>query len=371
MKELLGKLIRAESTVDIGELGAANILAEYFEGYGIESVVDVWDEKRANFIARVNGTGQKPALLFGSHLDVVPADESRWQSDPFEPVEKDGRLYGRGSTDMKGGLVAAAAAITELVSEGATFKGDVIFSCTAGEETDSCGVFRFVENNRTELEELAGIVVPEPTSFTIVTAHRGMCWLKVTTFGKTAHGSMPQLGINAVLKMNKLLNLLDGFEFTFEPDPVLGGCSMSINQITGGKAPNVVPDSCTISLDIRTVPSQSSAGIIDQVRSLCERLAADDEQFRYEITTDRTVEAMQMDSECGFIREFRRVTGIDETVAVGYTTDGPQFAKLGAPLVIFGPGDSAVCHKPDEYIELADLEKGKEYYKRIIMEFLM
>ncbi|MBN1815909.1 MAG: M20 family metallopeptidase [Sedimentisphaerales bacterium] len=370
MKQLLQDLIRTEPTLEHGERAAAEVLAGYFRRHGIEAAVDVWDDKRANVIVHVKTKGRKPALLFGAHLDVVPAGQEIWQSPPFEPSERDGRIYGRGSTDMKGGLSAAAAAIVEILQEGVSLQGDLILAATAGEETDSCGVYRFVEEYKGKLPTLAGVVIPEPTNFTIVTAHRGICWLRIITHGRTAHSSMPQTGVNAVMKMNQLITHLAQMELVHTPDALLGGPSMSINRIEGGNAPNVVPDCCWIQVDIRVVPSLPPEDVIAQIRTLCDRLAAEDSDFSADIELVRAVPAMHVQENCSFVQTLCKAVDIDKTVAVGYTTDGPYFTKLGVPLVIFGPGHSSVCHKPDECIEIRDMEMGKDRFKRIIRAFL-
>ncbi len=354
-----------------GELRAGQVLADYFKRHHVDVVLDCWQGNRANVIAHVKSSGQRPGLVFGAHLDVVPPGQGPWQNPPFEPVQMDARLYGRGTADMKGGLAAAAAAVVEMVERGVDLKGDIIFAATAGEETDSCGVLRFIKNNGAETGPLCGVIIPEPTDFSIVTAHRGMCWLKVTTTGKTAHSSTPQTGINAILKMNALLNRLDGMSLPHEPDALLGEPSMSVNQIHGGNAPNVVPDHCTVNVDIRTVPGQGQEQITDTFRAVFAELQNDDPDFRADISVVRSVQALRVDPDCDFVRAVRGAVGIDKTVAVGYTTDGPHFAQMGAPIVIFGPGKPHLCHKPDEYIDLDDVEKARQSFKEIIETLLV
>ncbi len=372
MKDLLNKLIRAEPTLEKGELAAGEVLADFFaeSGTDIDCRLDKWDGCRANVTAHARSSGDRPGLLFGAHLDVVPAGRAQWQSPPFEPTEQNGRIYGRGSTDMKAGLVAAAAAMVEVVGSGAELKGDIILAATAGEETDSCGVKRFVSENGGDLGPLAGMILPEPTDFEITVAHRGMLWLKVTTAGKTAHGSMPHLGISAIGKMNTLLNRLEGFRPAHQVHPLLGKCSMSINEIHGGKAPNVVPDECSITVDIRTVPSQSHQSIIDEFDAIFAELKAKDPQFQAAVEIIRSVDALMTDPDDPFVKKVRDVTGINKTIAVSFTSDGPFFGKLNAPVMIFGPGKPQTCHKPDEYIEIKDLERAKQFYKDIIVKFL-
>ena len=215
MKEMLRKLIQAETTTEKGELVAANIISEQFSRSGIAGRVDSWGSNRANLIAQIDSSGRRAALLFACHLDVVPAGESKWQHPPFDAVESEGRIYGRGSADMKGGIASVVTAVRQVVESGVKLQGDIIFFAAAGEETDSCGARRFV-SNWSEMPSLAGVVIPEPTDFEIVTAHRGILWLKVKTSGKAAHGSAPQLGINAITSMRAVLNELDNFKIRFE-----------------------------------------------------------------------------------------------------------------------------------------------------------
>jgi succinyl-diaminopimelate desuccinylase len=214
------------------------------------------------------------------------------------------------------------------------------------------------------------VVLPEPTDFEVVTAHRGMLWLKVKTGGKAAHGSTPELGINAIASMKTFLNELDNYKIRVEPHKLLGGCSMSVNTIAGGKAVNVVPDKCEIGIDIRTLPGQNCQEIISDFEKIFAKLKQGNSQFEASVSLVREVGALETDSNCDFVKDFCSAIGRTETKAVGFTTDGPHFAPLGVPVVIFGPGKPDICHKPDEYIEISDVEKAVEYYKDIILKFL-
>jgi succinyl-diaminopimelate desuccinylase len=369
VKELLKRLIQAESTAQTGELAAAEIISAELASSAVDCRIDSWSRNRANIIATVKSAGRKPQLLFACHLDVVAA-AGNWKYPPFEGVESEGRIYGRGSIDMKGGIAAAVTAIRQIVDSATGLEGDIIFFAAAGEETDSCGARRFVDGLGQNPPELAGVVIPEPTDFTVVTAHRGMLWLEVKTFGKAAHSSTPELGVNAITSMKNLLVELDGFKIPFEPHKLLGNCSMSINTITGGREINVVPDSCAVSIDIRTLPGQQSEQIISDFEKIFAKLKRKDPQFEASVSIVREVGALETDPQCGFVRDFCSAVRINETKVVSYTTDGPHFASLGAPVVIFGPGKPQLAHKQDEYIDIADLQKAVRFYKDIILKFL-
>lgn len=369
MKEFLQKLIQAETTTEKGELAAAQIIAAELNQSGIESRIETWDQTRANIIARISSNRRRKALLFVCHLDVVGPGEAQWTHPPFAAVESEGKIYGRGAADMKGCIAAVVTAIRQIAESGTQLQGDIILLGAAGEETDSCGARRFI-GNRPAIGGLAGVIITEPTEFEVVTAHRGLLWLEITTKGKAAHGSTPHLGVNAISSMKSVLDELENHKIPFEPHEVLGQCSMSINKIAGGQAINIVPDKCTIAVDIRTLPSQNHNDIVADLDGILARLRKGNSQFAGEVSIIRDVGALETDSNCDFVKNFCSTVGRNNTKGVGFTTDGPYFASLGAPVVVFGPGKSELCHKPDEYIDLADVEKGFELYESIILKFL-
>jgi len=370
MKKLLKKLIQAETTAQKGELAAAEIISDELGRSGVDCRIDSWGQNRANFNAQIKSNGRKGGLLFLCHLDVIAASEKGWKHLPFAGVESNGKIYGRGSVDMKGGITAAVTAIREIVDSGVKLEGDIIFFAAAGEETDSCGTRRFISDFNNRLPKIAGVVVPEPTDFEVVTAHRGILWLEVKTFGKAAHSSTPELGVNAITSMKSLLAELENYEIQFQPHKLLGKCSMSVNTITGGKEINVVPDKCSIGIDIRTLPRQNHQEIISDFEKIFAKLKQKNPRFEASVFIVREVGALETDSGCDFVRDFCSVVGASETKAVGFATDGPYFASLGAPVVIFGPGKPQLAHKPDEYIDIADVGKAVEYYKKVILKFL-
>jgi succinyl-diaminopimelate desuccinylase len=369
MNDFLSKLVQIDTTSSEGELAAAKVVAEEFALSGIEARIDSWDRTRANISVRIGSSGRRPALLFACHLDVVGPGQAPWEHPPFSGVHREGRVYGRGATDMKGGIAAIVAAIRQMADSDVELLGDIVFVASAGEETDSCGAIRFVEAGA-ERGEFAGVIIPEPTDFDVITAHRGMLWLELATVGRTAHGSTPHLGVNAISSARALLNELESYDTKVEPHELLGGCSMSINTIAGGEAINVVPDKCTIGIDFRTLPGQDHGDIIGDLREIFAKLKSADPNFDAEIAIVRQVEPLENDCSNEFVRDFCSIVGATETKAVGFTTDGPHFAELGAPVVIFGPGKPELCHKPNEYIEISDVEKAVDYYKDIISKFL-
>jgi len=369
MKDLLKQLIQADSTAAQGEAAAAEVIARHFQEHGIDGRIDRWDGRRSNVTARVKTAGRRPALLFVCHLDVVGPGEESWRHPPFAAVEEDGRIYGRGTVDMKGPLASVVTAICEVVNSKTTLEGDILFAATAGEETDSAGLHRFMQD-RPRLPKLAGVVVPEPTDLAVVTAHRGLFWLKVTTRGKAVHSSMAERGVNAIGSMKRVLDELEHYRIEFQPHPQLGNSSLSINTINGGAALNVVPDHCTLGVDIRTLPGQDPEAIRYDFERMLARLTATVPQFEAELAVERWAGAMETDPACPFVRTFCSAVDVDLTNSVPFTTDAPHLAPLGAPIVIYGPGHPTLCHQTDEYIEIAALQAGADYFKKVLRAFL-
>lgn len=370
MKDLLKQLIRADSTADKGEMAAAEVIADYFKGHGIDCHIDRWDGNRANVVAQVKTSHERAGLLFLCHLDVVGPGEDTWDHPPFEAVEERGRVYGRGAVDMKGGIAAVVAAICKVVDSRAALQGDIVFAATAGEETDSSGVQRFMQHPD-RVPELAGVVVPEPTDLSVVTAHRGLFWLKITTKGKAAHSSMPERGVNAITSMRRVLDALERYRIPFEPHPLLGNSSLSVNTIDGGEAMNIIPDRCTIGVDIRTLPGQDHETLRYDIERILSQLKTTVPQFDAELVVERSAKAMETDPECDFVKRFCSAVEVDLANAIGFTTDAPHVVPLGAPIVIYGPGKPKLCHQADEYIDAADLARAADLFENVIRTFLV
>ncbi len=369
MLEILKRLIAAKSTLEVGEIAVAQAVAEAATQRGLENHVDSWGGNRANVFVRLRSGGGQPGILFLAHLDVVGADEKAWRTPPFEGIEADGRVYGRGAVDMKGGLAAAIEALGRMASSGASLKGDVHLVGVGGEETDSAGIERFV-SRAVELGKLAGVIICEPTGLKMVTVHRGMLWVKVTTFGKSAHGSMPHIGINAIESMLAVLERVRKMDAGPVKHAKLGAGTISINRINAGTATNIIPDVCSAEVDVRVVPGQSTASVLEGFEQLIGRLQAEEPKFRAKLDVLKRAEALQTDDDCDFVRQLCEATGIPQRSSVGFTTDGPWLKGLGVPIVIFGPGDPELCHKQDEYIEIADMEKAAGHYQAIISHCL-
>jgi succinyl-diaminopimelate desuccinylase len=268
--KLLQKVIQIESTNPPGnELDLAYWLADYFAEAGVEAEVLKYEGKRANLVARLQGSGSRPALIFSAHMDTVSAGEVPWMFPPFSGTLCESKVYGRGAADMKGGLAAMAQAAVILAQSGILLGGDLIVAFSYDETYGLRGARRLVEGGY--LEGAGAVLVSEPSTLDVFIAEKGALWLKCRVQGKTAHSSMPHLGQNAILEMVRFLRRVEEhLDLGAEPHPLLGEPTFTVGTIQGGVAINVIPDACEAQLDIRLVPGLDHREVVRRVRELGE-----------------------------------------------------------------------------------------------------
>ena len=362
--ELTQELIRFNT---INPPGAERACAEHLAGLlaGAGFTVDLvpFGEGRAQLLARIGGNADRLPLGFTGHLDTVPLGARPWSVDPFAAEIVDGKLYGRGSSDMKSGVAAFVAACIALADRLADTSG-VLLIITAGEETGCMGAEALVAPNG-RLGHVGALVVAEPTGNRPLIGHKGAFWLEAETTGVTAHGSMPEKGLNAIYKAARAVAALQGFDFNVARHDVLGAPTLNVGTIQGGLNINSVPDRAVIGIDIRTIPAQSHAHIREQMANY---LGPD-------VTLKTLLDAQSVwtDPHDSWIREVlknaRDLGGTDgETAAAPYFTDASVLkSALGnPPTVILGPGELALAHQTDEYCLVSRIESATELYLQLI-----
>ena len=358
--QLCGDMVRLKTVNPPGdELQCAEYVASYLRQAGFSVEVLSHTANRASTVARLKGSGKAPALLYSGHLDVVPVGAQQWLHDPFAGEVVDGKLWGRGAADMKGGDAAILMAARVLADAKLPLKGDVILAFNAGEEGEQLGA-------RTTASYFAGepvqaVVIAEPSYNDVYVAEKGTLWLELTTYGKTAHGATPQYGANAVMMMVALLSELDKLVVPYQQHPLLGGFTRSANTITGGVKTNVVPDQCVVTVDQRTVPGQDHQAILRQVEDLIAGLSRRIPDFRATIKIISDNISVASDPQEPVVQAFYDVVG-QVTGArpvpkgVPYYTDAVSLVPaLKAPLIICGPGEARLAHQPNEFVEVAKL----------------
>lgn len=348
---------------------AAELLA-FLQEHGIAGEIFEAGEGRGNLEAMFPGSGTR-TLMFCGHLDTVGA----WTPEagvypPHGAVLADGRMYGRGTSDMKSGLAAMLLAAVSLHLEGVKLGGDLLFLATAGEEVDSCGASLYAA--RPDRRKPDGLVIAEPTGSRVAVGHKGALWLRITLHGRSAHGSMPQLGLNAVEGMMEIIAFLRRHSLQWQAaDPVLGSGSLSVNRIAGGIQTNVVPDRCEIDVDIRTVPPQKHAALFAELEAELAKLGGRAPGYRCELRQllDRSV--VYTDPGEALIRTALDIAGADGVCGVPYYTDGSVLHEDGTiPVLIYGPGEPSLAHQPDEWVELEAYLASIRFYRELALRFL-
>lgn len=364
---LLEHLVKLDTSNPPGcEVLAAEFLAEQFSTTALDVEITSLGPGRSNVVAVWQGSGEKPGLLLCGHLDTVPKGETPWHYPPHNATIADGKLWGRGAADMKGGVAAIASTILKVARSGRRLAGDLVFLGTAGEEVDCCGAQAFV--NQGGLTGIGHILIPEPSSLELYTGHRGGLWLELTSHGKAAHASVPHSGINGVDHMLLLLEKIVSKGPGEIYHPLMGASSLAITSIKGGSKVNVIPDRCTATIDWRTVRGQEHKQLFHQI----EQIAADIRRYTPEANFDIAIlndkPPVETSSDADIVRIAVEVSeqGIGWRPPIGaapYFTDASVLtAQSGLPTLIWGPGNVAQAHQTDEYVELEQVLTATKLY---------
>jgi acetylornithine deacetylase len=344
-----------------GEQRVSDFLAVTAARAGLEVELQKVLPGRVNLIARLlpkNRASQR--ILLAPHLDTVPAANER----QFLPERKGDRLFGRGACDTKGSAAAMLSALSAIAkSKQRPRETEIIFLGLADEENAQAGSRAWAASK--QKADLA--IVGEPTSLQIVAAHKGDVWLQLETRGKSAHGARPELGHNAVHGMARVVNALETDYAAMlrkrRRHPLLGAATVNVGTICGGTQPNIVPDSCVITIDRRTLPGETEAGVIREVKTFLAR-----QKLRAKFSPARQAPCLPMETDASLplVRQFLRSVGQQKPVGVHYFCDAAVLAEGGIPSVVFGPGDIAQAHTADEWISLRSLERAKEMLVRFL-----
>lgn len=320
---------------------------------------------RLTLIAEKGLSGERPPILLTGHFDTVPLGEKCWSVDPFSGTIKDGKLYGRGASDMKGGLAAMVVAAIQAFKD-TTPRGGVRLIFTAGEEPGCQGALHLAKTGY-EIGQASAIIVGEPTSNVPAIGHKGALYLKVCASGKTAHSSMPELGVNAIYKVARAITKIENFHFEVGHDELHGFPTINVGLVTGGKNLNSVPDYAEFTIDIRTTGKVKHSEIL-------ERLI---QELGEEVSVEKMVDLSSVSSSetSQFVQAVYAVCGIDPKnntlkKSLPYLTDGAVFQPLygGIPTVILGPGQAEMAHQTDEFCYVSKIEDAVEIYKNIILK---
>lgn len=334
-----------------GEAAAADVVRAAMAGAGMDVVVQPVSGDRSNVVGVVSGRAPGPSVMFCGHLDTVGVEGMR---DPFVPRVDKGRLYGRGSQDMKGGVAAMIAAAVEVGKS--IDRGRVIVAAVVDEEYESLGAEALVREWRADFA-----VVTEPTDLKVAIGHKGFAWLEVETTGVAAHGSRPDDGRDAIARMGRVLTALEARDRDLRartPVPFQGTGSLHASLIRGGRELSSYPDRCTLQMERRTVHGEDAGVVRGEVDAILDRLREADPEFE---ATSRLVTSRppyRLDETHALARTFGDVLGTRggdaSPTGMSFWTDAAILAGAGIPAVLFGPGGAGL-HSISEYVIVDDV----------------
>jgi acetylornithine deacetylase len=341
-----------------GEAGCAHVLAEVLGGWGFrlewQDVVD----GRANLLARI-GTPSPggPTLMFNGHLDVVGVEGM--DHPPFAPVTDGDLLYGRGSCDMKAGVAAMSVAAWQAAQRG--LKGEIIVAAVIDEEFESLGTRAMLE--RGTRADLA--VVTEPTRLAICPAHRGFVWLEFSFTGRAAHGSRYEIGIDAIQHAALVLTALERFQRIVLPTrthPLLGRGSLHASTIAGGVGWSTYPEQCTLRVERRTLPGETTDSVLREVTAILDELRMAEPTLSVTVRVDTAQGPSNVAIDAPLVERlaatYATVCGHAPAIeGLSAWTDAALLNDAGIPAVCFGPGDIALAHAATEYVPLSEIDR--------------
>lgn len=349
----------APGRCNYGEKNAAEFLAATAARAGLEVEFQPVLPGRPNLIVRLLPPAKvRRAILLAPHLDTVNAADSQ-----FIPRRKSGRLHGRGACDTKGSVAAMLAALVELAElKSRPLTTEIVFAGLIDEEHAQAGSRALAA--RKFKADLA--IVGEPTRLQVVTAHKGSLWLEINTRGLAAHGATPQFGRNAIHQMARIVDYLQtdyAARLRRRRHKLLGHPTVNVGLICGGAQPNIVPDRCAITIDRRTLPGETDAGVRRELQT-CLR----SKNLPATIRDTKLAPALPLETNhrLPLVRALMNSVGQTAAAGVNFFCDAAIFSAAGIPSVVFGPGDVAQAHTADEWISLSQLEHGKNF----ILKFL-
>jgi len=375
-RELLQKLISLPSVNPMGgpdtgeiyyEMRVADFLISWANELGIEPILQTVADGRTNVILLWRNPHRPDAdvLLLDAHQDTVPVDGMT--IPPFEPAIRDGRMYGRGACDVKGGLAAMLAAFAHLVLLSPKSAPSVMLSCTVDEEATTTGIsalMEWLDASDLPCPRPVAAVIAEPTQLDVIVTHRGVVRWRIVTRGVACHSSTPEQGENAIYRMAQVVSRLEDYARslpTRKPaHPKCGTSTLSVGRIGGGESVNIVPDCCWIEVDRRLIPGETAETarqeVIEELASL---------PFPIEHEEPWVQSAPLPDDANGLLADqllevIQQVAGPHQPIGVAFGTHASRTTRIGIPSVVFGPGNIAQAHTKDEWIDLKQLDQAAE-----------
>ena len=374
--ELLRSLIAFDTTSRESNLGLIEWVRDHLRRMGVQQIrlSHDADKRKANLFATV-GEGAEPGLILSGHTDVVPVDGQAWGSDPFRAELRDGRLYGRGSCDMKGFIACALAAVPQMLAH--TGRAPFHLALSFDEEVGCLGVRHLLADLAEQNLRAAACIVGEPTEMQLVVANKGRRELRCCVRGKEAHSSLPALGVNAVEHGAQIIAFVqrlarrEAAQGPRWPGYDVPYTTLQCGTVRGGIAPNTVPKDCEFSIEMRYPPGERPQRLVDEIEAFIAqevlpqmRQSWPQTSVSLELVNDTP--GFEIDEKAALVRTLQRLAGARRMERVAYSTEAGLFQQHGLPTVICGPGSIEQAHRPDEYIALSELAACEEFLDRLV-----
>jgi acetylornithine deacetylase len=349
-----------------GEAEIAHFIANWLEKPGLEVQLIESASGRPNVVGIARGTGGGKTLLLNGHMDTVGVTG---MPHSHEPVVKNGRLYGRGAYDMKSGLAACMSAVAEAKKH--RLRGDVIFTAVIDEEYASKGTMDLAKRFRAD-----GAIVAEFTELQLILAHKGFVWLEIETTGRAAHGSRPDLGVDAIAQMGRVLVEIEKLDQKLRSNPthlLLGSGSLHASLIKGGQELSTYPEQCILSVERRTLPGETPEGVEAEILGIVQNLRRSDTSFKALVRRGIDRSPMETPEDAGIVKAIQGATQkvLNHTVQIAgvpFWTDAAILLAAGVPSLLFGPSGGG-AHATEEWVDLSSVKLCAEIYLETAMEF--
>lgn len=376
-RDILERLIGFDTVSAHSNLALIEWVRDYLAGWGVGSTLAPNEEgTKANLFATVTGEGGRAdgGLVLSGHTDVVPVAGQAWSSDPFALVERDGRLYGRGTSDMKGFIAIALSLVPDILA--APTKVPIHLAFSFDEEVGCIGVPHLLKKIGAELPQPRLAIIGEPTSLKVVNAHKGISAQTTTILGSEAHSSQTHRAVSAVFYASRLMAFIAGLAEKYRTAPVNERfdppfTTFNIGRIEGGSAINIVPRHCRFEWEFRPVPGVDPAAVLAEVDAFVQDVLLPEMRAVHPdaaIDTVLQAQAPPLEPESEPLAEalVKRLTGRNSTTTVSFASEAGLFQQAGMSAVLCGPGSIDQAHKPDEYISVEQFEAGEAFLRRLI-----
>jgi acetylornithine deacetylase len=373
---LLRQLIAFDTTSHLSNLALVDFVTGLMDRHGMRyELIPNEDGTKANLYGTIGGDGPDGIVLSG-HTDVVPVEDQDWSSDPFDMVEKDGKYFGRGTSDMKGFIACALAQLPKLSA--AKLSRPVHFAFSYDEEIGCLGVRPMIEHLAGHLPKPGLVIVGEPTDMAVVDAHKGIRSFRVEVTGLEYHSSQTDKGVNAIMAAARMIAFLGEIAEEMKARGDASGrfqppyTTLSVGRIGGGTATNIVPRHCWFTFEHRTLPDQDVDEISTRLRRFADETLLPDMRAVYpqaDIRIETLAQAPGLkpsDDASPLETAVMMLAGRNDREAVSYATEAGLFQEVGIPTLVCGPGSILQAHKPDEWVETKQLEACDDFLSRLV-----